>query len=118
MVRSHLAATARHGITVGGIPGGILKQVATAAAEMYGAVGGRSTTARLAVRRGDPRLQLAIRPVQAWATMLWTRSLDSQLMQDAWFLAQKEVGLSKRPHNAVNGGAGAFIAAVPEKAYG
>ncbi len=112
LVRSHLAASARHGITVGGIPSGVLKQVAAAAAEMYGPLGGRSTTARLAVRRGDPRLPLAVRPVQAWATIVWTQALDADMLRDAWLQAQKEVGLSKRPHSAVTGGAGAFVAAL------
>ncbi len=110
LVRSHLAATARHGVTVGGIPSNVLKEVATAAAGMYGPLGGRSATARLAVRRADPRTVLATRPIQAWATIIWTASLEVDVLKDAWMQAQAEVGLSKRPHRAVTGGVGAWIA--------
>ncbi len=56
------AAAARYGVTVSSVPDGLLRTLATIAAEAVGPMRGRSATARLAVRRADPRPAVALRP--------------------------------------------------------
>ncbi len=77
-----------------------------------GRMKGRSKTARLAISDQDVRIPLMILPVEAWLVAIWNQEVTDEDSLDAWRQAQREVGLSARPHSAVKDGAGAYIAAI------
>ncbi len=112
VMNTGLVPALRYGATTTGIGEASLRKAAAAASEIYGSTLGRSTTARLALRRTDPRPSLVLRPISAWVEAVWCGTLPMDLMSDAFRYAQKTVGLSKRPHQEVCGGAGAYVAAL------
>ncbi len=112
VLRTGVVPAARYGASVSGVADGALQRLASAAAEVYGHARGRSTTARLAIRRADPRVGIVLKPLVEWTETIWRGDLPDHIVHDAWFSAQKAVGLSKRPHQSVTGGADAYIATL------
>ncbi len=112
VVRTGLVPSARFGTSVTGVSNAALRSVATAAAQVLGDMHGRSATARLALQGDDPRHGIILRPIMEWTSAIWAMTLPTEIFADAWKFAQKHVGLSRRPHQAVTGGAGTFVAAL------
>jgi hypothetical protein len=79
---------------------------------VYGPMGGRSATARLAVRGADTRVDIVLRPVQAWLEEIWKGEVDPSDMEVAWKAAQGSTGLASQPHRSATSSAAAYIAAL------
>ena len=107
-----LLASVRYGASLTGVTNSLLNEVRSLAAFTYGKLGGRSTTGRLALRKADPAIPLLGAPVKAWLTAVWNRSLDSDTLQCALTAAQAGLLKGNNPHTAVQGGAGAYVAAL------
>ncbi len=107
-----LAPIARYGASVTGVACRVLRQLATITAEVFGPTGGRSATARLAVRGADTRIDIILRPVQAWLEEVWKGEVDPSDMEVAWKAAQGSTGLSSQPHRSATSSAAAYIAAL------
>ncbi len=112
VVRTGWASMVRYGVTTTGVTDSVLNKLASAGATAMGNMGGRSKTARLAIRDQDIRVPIIILPVEAWSTAVWNSEVPDEELLDAWRQAQREVGLASRPHAAVRDGAGAYIAAL------
>ena len=107
-----LLASVRYGVSLTGVTDSLLHGLRSLAASTYGNFGGASTTGRLALRSADPAVPLLCSPVKAWLTAIWERSLDAETLRCALTAAQASIMGSNNPHTAVQGGAGAYVAAL------
>ncbi len=101
-----------YGAAVCGMTDSMLACVRTMMAKTLGPLGGRSATARLLMEKCDPGLQVVVLPIMEWFNAVWGKVIPMDVMQDAWRWAIKTVGTSARPNSVVQGGAGAFVAAL------
>ena len=82
------------------------------AARAFGPLRGRSTTARLAVNRCDPALQIVGKPIASWCQAVWDARIPSDTLQSAWKFASCRMIQSGKPSVSAGGAAGAFISAI------
>ena len=107
-----LMPSIKYGATITGVSDGALGAWRKLAASMYGDTRGRSITARLAVMKADPAREVVKQAIMAWVNAWWDGDMDQEDMEAAWRYAIKTVGMSARPNQAVEGGAGAYFAAL------
>ncbi len=88
VARTGLVPAARYGASLTGVGDAQLRSLATAAAEVRGTLRGRSSTARLAVHREDPRPSINIKPIMEYVNTPWNRDMAVDVMDDAWKIAQ------------------------------
>ncbi len=112
VVATGVVPSAKYGAAVTGTSCLMIRQLGTMAAEAFGRMGGRSVTARLAVRGADHRVDILLRPLRAWCEEVWRGEVDSAILRDAWMWAQKSVGLSANPARAATTAAAAFISTL------
>ena len=105
-------ASVRYGSSLTGVTETLLSGIRSVAASTFGNQKGRSTTVRLALRKADLAVPLMRSPVKAWLTAVWDRSLDADTLRGALTAAQAAALRGGNPHAAVQGGAGAYVAAL------
>ena len=113
ITRVAIVPSATYGVAIHGINEKQLSNIRGMTARAYGKVSGRSVTARLIAEDNDPAFHAVVqKQVFMWICAVWDELLPQDVMQDAWRLGCKKVGMSFRPHAGVTGGAGAFWSAL------
>ena len=107
-----LIPSVKYGANITGVSDGALGAWRKLAASMYGSTRGRSITARLAMEQADLAQGVVKQAIMAWVNAWWDGDMGQEDMEAAWRYAIRTVGMSTRPNQAVEGGAGAYFAAL------
>ena len=103
IVRSAIGSSLGYGAEITGITDGMLKGWRVMVAKSFGAMGGRSTTARLALESSDLGRNVVVEAVMSWICAWWDGLMPKEDMREAWRYAVKKVGMAPRPNAEVRG---------------